>query len=345
MNDGMIACTLRLVALCSLLTRYAFAQDGYQAGVTLSPNERMFAVGNCDDHVGLFRVRDGKRVRTFRSEERFLTKPVFSPDGKYLTAGNLDPDAGVNPVWSAATGKVVARLAVWGDRDNSAPMGVLGFTGDGKYLLGVTQFGSKLVAFRRPDWQLAFIRDTQNDSSPLAAVRPVGSVVISLPSREAGFDVWDPLRKYESPWPDWPIERPKGVAYMSFSRDGHVLALAGDGWVGTVDHRDLPKAGEWKAYRPRKTSTVKDFVIRSLCLSANGRSAFIGARDGRIAQFDIKSGKCLRTWKAFNDPVKGLTLTRKGDLLFSYDLFVVRIWNVASGKLVREIRTDSQKKK
>ena len=109
----------------------------------------------------------------------------------------------------------------------------------------------------------------------------------------------DPLQVYERPWPEWPIDRPKGVSHMSFPRDGHVLAMAGDGWVATVDHRDLLKAGEWKAYRPRRTSSVKDFVIRNLCLSANGRAAFIGARDGRIAQFDIKSGKCVRTSEAF----------------------------------------------
>ncbi len=119
---------------------FTVAQTAYNGGLALSPDGRTLAASDCSDTVRLYRVADGRLVRGFSAPNYnfpgLFVQPAFSPNGKYLTAGNLAPDGGLNPVWRVSTGRVVAELAVWEDVHSPEAMSVIGFSGDGKYVLG-----------------------------------------------------------------------------------------------------------------------------------------------------------------------------------------------------------------
>ena len=73
-----------------LALRSTAFQDAYNAGIALSPDEKTFAIGNASREVRLVRFSDGRVLRSFRcADAQFLTKPAFSPDGKYLTAAGV----------------------------------------------------------------------------------------------------------------------------------------------------------------------------------------------------------------------------------------------------------------
>ncbi len=152
------------------------------------------------------------------------------------------------------------------------------------------------------------------------------------------LDRWDPVRLTNNDWGMWPVATPTGIQYSSFSGDGNVLMMAGDGWVASIDHRRVPKEGQIEIYEPSQTTKVSAFVVRSLAASHNGKEAFIGARDGRIVRFDLASKKAIRTWKAFAKPVKGLAVSRDGSKLYATDLETIQIWNLRTGGLIRRFR-------
>jgi WD40 repeat protein len=135
-------------------------------------------------------------------------------------------------------------------------------------------------------------------------------------------------------WNSWPTSFPNEVAYATFSGDGNVLVVAGDGWCGALDWRKLPTSGVIvdtgkgidRTYVVPKSEVVPNFVVRSVGTDAKGRLAYLGARDGRIARFNLKSGKVEKVWQAFPDPVKGLAVSKEGQLL-SYDLAKIKIWS------------------
>ncbi|MBA3726224.1 MAG: WD40 repeat domain-containing protein [Armatimonadetes bacterium] len=333
-----------LIFVCT--AAIARAQDAYEAGITLSPDEKYFAVGNASTEIRLFRVSNGKFVRRFRCPSHnvgdgFFTKPAFSPNGTYLTAGNLGPDGGVNPIWRVSDGKVVARVALWAAKDSPSAMNVVGFSGDGKFVLG-SLYGEhdQMLAHTVATWRHAYFVHNWKTRSTAAAICPKGSLVASVNS-EIGLRFWDPESEPAKKWEGWPVREPEGIRYMAFSGDGNVLVFAGDGWCARLDPRLFPKGGVImdtgrrvdNTVRPKKTVVVPSFIVRSVCASGSGKEAFLGGRDGRIARFDLATGKLLRIWKGFKDPVKGLALTRNGKTLLAYNLSEVRYWNAVTGKL------------
>lgn len=335
-----------LLVLVVGATACTHAQNAYNGEITLSPDGRVLAVSDCSETVRLFRVSDGRLVRAFTApNENFpglFVQPAFSPDGKYLTVGNLAPDGGLNPVWRVTTGRVVAELAVWADAFVPSAMSVVGFSGDGRYVLGSRfEFSGPqpLFAFQTSQWRLAFQsghHSTREDNEPrIYAVSPKGTIVVSIRSV---LDFWDPLLLTNNEWGPWWVAVPAGIEFSSFSGSGHVLMMAGDGWVAWHDNRHLPKEGPVQIGKLSQTAKVSAFVVRSLAASHNGKEAFIGARDGRIVRFDLASKKAIRTWKAFAKPVKGLAVSRDGSKLYATDLETIQIWNLRTGGLIRRFR-------
>jgi WD40 repeat protein len=321
----------------------AFAQDAYEAGITLSKDEKFFAVGNAGKSVKLYRTEDGKLVRTFAFPNSFLTKPAFSPDGKLLTAGNVDPDSGFNPIWRIDDGKVVAKFGLYTGKDAAHPCNVVGFSGDGKLLLGQVHWDAAgSLAWHTSPWAHAYYYpELRERGIGVSAVSPKGSLLVTMIDRNVEF--YDPIRGYVDEWNRWSVDWPEDVVYMTFSGDANVLVVGGDGWVGSLDWRVLPTEGVIidtgrridNTHRVKKSEFIANFILRSVCSSFDGNEAFLGSRDGRIARVDLKTGKCTKIWQAFPDPVKGLVLTKSGTLL-SYDLARIKYWT-QDGELLRTV--------
>ncbi|MBC8063455.1 MAG: WD40 repeat domain-containing protein [Chlorobia bacterium] len=331
-----VGCWIALLTCCVA----ALAQDAYNAGISLSPDQKHFAVGNAGKEVHLYRLFDGKRVRTFRpdrvADAFFLTKPAFSMDGKFITAGNVGPDGGVNPVWRVSDGKPIAEVAMMTNVLGGYACNPVAFSGDGKYIIGqlygYTGALGKL-AWTTRDWRHAYLQPQPPDTSGVVAISPKGNLIAEVHA-DGNADFWEFEGNLSDRWTGWIVSLPKDVQYASFSGDGNVLVMAGDGWCAAHDWRNIPTEGvmidtEKRIDRTvvvKKSDPVKDFVVRSVVANEQGNLAFIGSRDGRIARINLKTGRAEKVWEAFPSPVKGLALTKSGDLL-SYDLETVRVWS------------------
>ncbi|MFO0769052.1 MAG: WD40 repeat domain-containing protein [Nitrospiraceae bacterium] len=335
--------------------KVAPCQDAYNAGIALSPNERFIAAGNGKEVVALIRLSDGK-VRHLSDQHVGLhgenfTKPCFSPDGQLLTAGSLAPDGGINPIWRVSDGRCIARVGIIAGPHSATPLSVVGFSKDGNFLFGGL-YGTEfyivdLAVFDTRTWRVSYyLRGNDSVQSSIAAVS-AGACLTALWTDSRGLQFWDPIGKSDERWAGWPMRTPEGFSCLSFSGDGRKLVLAGDGWCAGLDPNQLPRTGVVydgakkidNTYVLKKSEVKPNFRVRSLCVSHDGKSAFLGGLDGRILRFDLASGKCKTSWKAQSNPVKGLALTRNGRLLYVYDLSSIRCWDLQTMRLVRTFRS------
>lgn len=330
------SCAKRLIfaLLAASTLAPALAQDAYNAGISLSPDEKLIAVASGTNSVRLFRIADGKLIRTFTFEYGYFTKPSFSADGKYLTAGNVSPDGGFNPVWRVKDGQCVAKIGLYSGPEGATQCDAIAFSGDGRYVIGgLYNMGSfdGLLAWSIAPFRHQFFIPASYEPTRICAISPVGNMIARiLDNDQVQCDDFD--GKQAERW-FWPQVWPEGASYATFSKSGNVLVLAGDGWCASLDWRSLPKSGiitdtergiDGRS-KPRKSEIVKDFVIRSLAVDTAGQVAYLGSRDGRIAKFELKSGKVLMSWKAYAEPVKGLTVMKSGNLV-SFDLRELKLW-------------------
>lgn len=342
------------VAAIVLLGASASGQDAYNAGITISHGEKYFAVGNSAHAIWLHRLTDGKLVRKLAYPNRglggFLTKPAFSPDDRYLSAGSVAPDGGVNPVWELGTGRIVAQISIWADQETPFQMGLVGFSPQGGLVLGATYglFGmsGEVVAFDRKSATIRFLSRAGFQEQAISAISPTEPLVISVSGQQ--FDAWSPSSSGPNRWKSSFLgDLPEETAYLAFSGDGQVLGFAGDGWVAAYDPRKLPTSGIIQdtgrkidnQVPVRRSAVVPDFVVRSLCLNHTGTQAFIGARDGRIAVFNLRTRQLIKTWKAAPEPIKSLAVTKNGKLLLAYDLERIRYFELPSGRLIRTVKS------
>jgi len=354
----LVAMDLRHLSQWALLAalvccpHFAGAQDAYNAGIALSPDEKTFAVGNGGREIRLYRLSDGKLIRVFSGDKDdydlyFLTKPSFSIDGNHLTAGNVGPDGGVNPIWRISDGRLVSKAALYGTPNGGLAGNPFAFSGDGKYAIGRLYGMSRPVgtyAWKTREWRHAFYQPkyTEEYEYGVVAISPKGNLIAEVYDGNAEF--WEFDGELRHRWEHWPSQFPAEISYAVFSGDGNVLVVAGDGWCGSLDWRKLPTSGILvdtskgidRTYIVKKSEVVANFVVRSLGTDVKGTVAFLGSRGGRIARFNLSSGMIEKSWQAFPEPVKGLVMTKAGDLL-SYDLATVKVWS-RDGVLRKTIR-------
>ncbi len=104
------------------------------------------ASGYGKGHVKLYRVSNGKELRSFKTPARGYGAVTFSPDGKHLSVGTLMHGRG-NPAqvyqWNAETGKLIKKFK--GGKGNTV---ALSYSPDGK-LLASAHYGGTVRLWDR----------------------------------------------------------------------------------------------------------------------------------------------------------------------------------------------------
>ena len=347
------------------LHRFGYVNSA-MAAIAISPNSELLAHMDADGTIHLRELLTAKEIRSFKGSHHRGHALSFSADGKVLAASGTDN--GVQ-LWDVATGKEVRRLAGPGTasatiafspagnilatagsdeivslRDPSNGKEIRQFAGfhgppvfspDGKLLalrgwksaIHVMDLatGQALRQIEGGEFHIAFYSDLafSPDSKLLAAGSGLHPRVVHI------WEVAGGRKKLSIPG-----HNGKDVTTVAFSPDGKVLATAGDDNV--IRRWDLATGKELASADDRQ-GPIKDAVF-----SSNGKAIITYGDNGMVRGWDAATGQELSDFQAPSGQRSAHVLSPDGTLAASTKgenrpSNVVSIWNVTTGKEVRDI--------
>ncbi len=290
----------------------------------------------------------------------------FSPDGRYLIAGEGSKGSSAVVVWDMATGLPKHNL-----RDVKRTVMSVDVDRGQRYIAAGSQGGIKVWDFATG--KLLFDYDKHKSNVNAVAFSPEGWFLFSgSDDKDSRIKVCSPAGKGLDLTEHWSNKdsHAKSVSVLASDAQGNYLASGGlDGSVRVFWQRQgiplyilnnahakpvlgaffdpkgelLVTAGQdgtvkiWKlpGCTPMKTIENPGDEIWWLTLSPSSDQFYAGMKSGSVAVFGFPDGKPLRTFKAHAKSVQGLALNPKGTILATagYDQ-CLKLWNQKNGALV-----------
>jgi len=121
---------------------------------------------------------------------------------------------------------------------------------------------------------------------------------------------------------------------LDWSPDGSLFVTEGPEESGLIDIRDAATG------RPVRSFRGHDPDVNLVAFSADGSMLATSGDDGTVKVWDPRTGKRLQTFEGQGDQVWGVSFSSDGSLLAaaSWAEQAVRIWDLETGRRVREIR-------
>jgi predicted NACHT family NTPase len=278
-------------------------QDAVTA-IAVSLNGNFLYSGNFDGTVDEWNLADGRCWQTFKCHQDAVTAIALSIDGQYLYSGGFD---GTIKEWTLADGS--CRRTFMGHQD---AVTAIALSIDGQYLYS-GGFDSTIK-----EWTLA-------DGSCRRTFMGHQDWVRAISLSEDGQRLYS--GRYDNTIEEWNLA--DGISQRTF--DGHqgivnAIALSKDGKFLYSDSDDKIKKwnladGSWQ-----HIFDGQQISVRAISLSVDEQRLYSSSVDGMIKEWDVATGKCLRTIDtrlcagANITNVKGLT-PAQADALFALGAF------------------------
>jgi RNA polymerase sigma factor (sigma-70 family) len=298
--------------------------------VAFSPDGRLVAAGDGKGTTFVWEADSGKPVRQVHGEGNYVHALAFSPDGGALVTAVPNGPPGV---WDVATGKPLPPLP-GRERDVQC----LAFAPDGKLL--ATGGGSGQVRLydwpaRKERWQLSAHPCCVQSLSFAADGKALASN-----SAESAIHLWDaatgkPLR---------PAGHQERVNTVAFSPDGGTIVTGA--WDRTIRLWDAASGQERTTLivSTEQEESQHAFMVRMgshAALAPDGKLVAAERGDELIRLWELPSGKEARPFRgtcvAFSPDGRLLACGGHGTQGEEFNMGVIRLYERASGKLVREL--------
>jgi WD40 repeat protein len=243
-----------------------------------------------DKTVRLWNVKTGKQVRVLKTGEMQWESAAFSPDGKYVAAGE---DTGVIHLLEVSTGKVARRIHA---HEGSIPD--LVFSRDGKWLLS-TGKDKTICLWDVRTWEAVRIfRNGHTDCIRSAVFHPDGKRILSG-GRDRTIAVWD-------------LNTGKLLETITHTASAEKLAVLPDGkrfLVAGGRSMDLYDLGSGKVLR---SYPGHEYGSTSLSLAKGGRLALSTGYDGSTRLWDVESGQEVNMVRGHGNWVNSVAFSPDG---------------------------------
>ncbi len=275
-----------------------------------SPNTKVFACGQPDNTIGLWRLMDGELLYSFRGHNWIVNDIDFNSDGSLLASASWDKTV---RLWNVASETLFRTFQGFED-------GVLSvsFSPDDTSVASGDNIGT--IDLRRvSDGSKLCKRKEHLDWIGKVQFSPNGNFLASS-SRDGNVILWDvanctmyPLQEemYSSQLP-----------YIEFSPDGKLIAAP-------TNNNDI---GIWQATNFSLIHILKGHknVVTSVAFSPDGRLLASGSYDNTVKIWRVSDGELLRTLERHTSIVNYVVFSPNGTLLASGSKDgTIRLWGVA----------------
>ena len=321
----------------------------------ISPNFKTLAVGTSKG-IELRDVAAGTQIGILQTAKNTSDhKFAFDQTGSLL---GVVHDTSVD-VWDVGTRKVLCtyRSNMRENRDSMASMafspdGALAASGDANSSVEILEAGGGMIHHEKPLpnsirlWNSRTGKEVavlKGHMGPIKALvfAPDGKTLISA-SDDQTIRFWDIAGKREKVVLS---DHNAPVACLSLSLDGKSLVSGSSDQTAKL--WDVASAREtrtllWTVAADQDTA-LSTFSGAGPAFTPDGKTVFYGTTTGMIREVDVSTGKVTASLAGHADIIDSMSLSRDGKTLASggFD-FLVRIWDVPSGKTIGVVRAPEE---
>lgn len=299
--------------------------------LAFAPNSRVLATASDDKTVKLWDAANGQLITTLTGHEGGVYDLRFSPDGQTLASLSDDKKP---RLWNVSTGQLQAtllghkgkvrnlefsrdgRTIVTGSDDGTAKLWDAA-TGKLRATLTVTKYDGPLKRALSGDAYDLF-------AFPRGYFSPDGQTVLTV-SGDRTPKLWDTATGTLKAR----LEHDKGSMEAVFSPNGR--------WVATESYDGDVRLWETETGQLRRLLVGHRNTIYDLSFSPDGQTLATGSFDRTAILWDVTSGNVKYQLGGFDGRVPRVAFSADGTLLAAkggYDNHVVKVWDVATGKLL-----------
>jgi len=288
--------------------------------VSYSPDGRRLATSAADGVVRIWDLRTGQEELALRghTEGRRIITVAFSPDGTKLVSTSFDHTA---RLWDVQTGKSITLLKGYDGRVGPAafsPDGTLVATGARHARIWRVSSGKLLHVLKGHDRSIGAIAFSPDGTRMLTGSIDYTARVWDVESGEAKL-----------------LVRGQGdtVNGAVFAKDGRTFILTGGG--GYV------KA--WDAFADSEVTTcLSNDSLSSAAFSPDGKRIVTSSRDHKAYVWDTRTRERILRLVGHKTWVYDAKFSPGGDTILTGS-DTARLWNAASGELIRTLDTHAGK--
>ncbi len=309
--------------------------------IEIEPNDKWLAVSAATDDVWIYRISDGKLLRTLHHKPgSHLVDIEISPDKGHIVCSNVSYEGDYTPVWSTKSWHEVAKIGIPMTKSFWDTPGNLEYAAGGKYLIGPTLFGHELVVWNAQTGAVAYIARKNSRFGSVAFAVNANSTFVAMYDPQAGrirfwnFENTSKVRE----WGD-SIKNitNRGVTMMRFSHDDRRLFV--------ISHPPQQPC-TFDVCEPVRGATViaqsdriSGLDVRDLSWAADDSMIYMAGLFGRIVCFNPKSGTVQKSWIGHSGKaIRAVAALHHGPEFVTGAADAICIWSGVSGKLVRTIQ-------